>query len=114
MARTSDTPQNTMLRFTEAVNRHDIDALTGLLAANCVVAAFGGGTEIVGAPALRAQYQTLFDERPKARLSVSGRMTQGDVVVQHETIGRGLAVLERRIALYTIVHEKIVRVDLIR
>jgi hypothetical protein len=103
-----------MLKFTEAVNRHDLDAITAAFAVNCVVAAFNGGAEIVGAPAIRAEYEMLFEERPKARMAISGRMAQGDIVVQNETISRGMQVLARRIALYTIVHEKIVRVDLIR
>ncbi|MDX2234941.1 MAG: nuclear transport factor 2 family protein [Hyphomonadaceae bacterium] len=114
MRRLPDTPLVTVQKFAEAVNRHDLDALTVLVAANCVVAAFNGGTETVGAPAMQAQFAALFEERPKARLGVSGRMSQGDVVAQHETISRGLSVIERRIALYTVLHEKIVRVDVIR
>ena len=114
MRRVADPPQVTIQRLTDAINKQDIDAIGGILAANCVVAALHGGTESVGAPALRAQYEALFEARPKARVSVMGRMALGDTVVQHETIVRGLAVTEKRIVIYTVAHEKVTRLDLIR
>lgn len=114
MRRVPDPPQVTIQRLTEALNKQDLDTITEILAANCVVAAFNGGTELVGAPALRAQYEALFEERPKARMSVMGRMALGDTVVQHEAISRGLGAAEKRIAIYTVQHEKVTRLDLIR
>jgi hypothetical protein len=112
--RIPDPPTVTVQKFAEAVNRQDLDALTALVAANCVVASFKGGTELVGAPALRAQFELLFAEKPRARLAVAGRLVQGDIVAQQETLSRSLQVLEKRIALYTVAHEKILRVDLVR
>lgn len=112
--RIPDPPPIIVQRLTDAVNKQDLDTILGLLAANVVVAAFNGGTETVGAPALKAIYENLFGEQPKARLSVTGRLTQGDQVAQQEVLSRGLAVVERRIAIYTVLHEKVTRVDLIR
>jgi hypothetical protein len=114
MRRVPDPPQVIVQRLTDAINKQDLETISGILAANCVVAAQHGGTESVGAPALRAQFEALFEARPKARVSVMGRMALGDTVVQHETISRGLAVAEKRIAIYTVVHEKVTRLDLIR
>ena len=114
MRKPPEPPQVTIQRLTEAINKQDLEAISALLAVNCVVAGFGGGTESVGAPALRGQYEALFEARPKARVSVMGRMALRDIVVQHETLSRGLSVAERRIAIYTVVHEKVTRLDLIR
>lgn len=114
MARLPDTPAVTVQKLNEAFNRQDLEAMGALVAANVVVVGFNGATESVGLPALRAAYESMFEDRPKPRLSVTGRLQQGDVVAQQETIGRGLTVLERRIALYTVIHEKVVRIDLIR
>jgi hypothetical protein len=41
-------------------------------------------------------------------------MVQGNIVAQHESLGRGLGVGERRIALYTVAGEKVTRVEFIR
>ena len=114
MRRPSEPPQVTVQRLSDAFNKQDLEAIAGMIAPNCVVAALKGGTETVGAPALRAAYEQMFEDRPKARLAVMGRMALGETVVQHETISRGLAVLEKRIAIYTVLHEKIARLDLIR
>jgi hypothetical protein len=114
MRRVPDPPQVIVQRLTDAINKQDLEGVTALLAANCVVAVQNGGTESVGAPALRSQYEALFEERPKARVSVLGRMALGETVIQHESIGRGLGAAEKRIVIYTVVHEKVTRLDLIR
>lgn len=114
MRRPEDTPTIVVQKLAEAFNRQDLEALGALYAANCVVAGFNGPTELVGFPALRAQHEILLEERPRPRLSVTGRMAQGDVVAQHETISRGLTVIDRRIAIYTMAHGKVARVDLVR
>jgi hypothetical protein len=112
--RPEDPPPVIVQRFVDAFNKHDGEGLHATLAANVVVAAFNGGTESVGAPALRAACERLFEEKPLPRLAVTGRVAHGDCVVQHETVTRGLAVLEKRIAIYTVLHEQVTRVDLIR
>lgn len=109
-----DPPQVIVQRLTDAFNKQDLDAVSALIAANCVVAAFGGGTEQVGAPAICAQYADAFEERPKIRINLMGRMVQGDIVVQHEALSRGLAQSDRRIAVYTVAGEKVTRVEFIR
>ncbi len=114
MRRIPDPPQVIIQRLTDAINKQDMETIGGLLAANCVVAMLHGGTESVGAPALRARYEALFGERPKPRVSVMGRMALGETVVQHEAISRGLGAAEKRIVIYTVVHEKVTRLDLIR
>ncbi len=114
MRRVPDPPQVIVQRLTDAVNKQDLETVTSILAANCVVATLHGGTESVGAPALRAQYEALFEERPKARVSVMGRMALGETVIQHEAISRGLGAAEKRIVIYTVLHEKVTRLDLIR
>ena len=112
--RPAEPPQITVQRLSEAFNKQDMETIASLIAPNCVVAALKGGTETVGAPSLAAEYAAMFEDRPKARLAVMGRMALGETVVQHETISRGLAVLEKRIAIYTVLHEKVARLDLIR
>jgi hypothetical protein len=112
--RIPDPPPVIVQRLTEAFNKQDLETIFGLLAVNVVVAAFNGGTESVGAPALRNVYEALFEGQPKPRLSVTGRLAQGDIVAQQEVLSRGLTTLERRVALYTVQHEKVTRVDLVR
>lgn len=108
-----DTPQVIVQRLTDALNRQNIDAVTDLLAGNCVIAAYGGTTETVGAPAIRNIVLDLFEARPKARVNVLGRMALGPQVVQHETISRGVES-ERRIAIYTVQGDRVARIELIR
>jgi hypothetical protein len=112
--RIPDPPPIIIQRLTEAFNKQDLDTILGVLAVNVVVAVFNGGTETVGAPTLKAIYEEMFAEQPKPRLSVTGRLSQGDQVAQQEVLTRGLTVVERRIAIYTVLHEKVTRVDLIR
>ncbi|KAF0187257.1 MAG: hypothetical protein FD124_3322 [Alphaproteobacteria bacterium] len=114
MRRIPDPPQVIVQKLTAAFNKHDLDAVSVLIAANCVVAAHGGETEQVGAPAICAQYHAAFEERPRLRIGVMGRMVQGNIVVQHESLSRGLGVGERRIAVYTVNGEKVTRVEFIR
>lgn len=114
MRRVPDPPHVIVQRLTDAFNKQDIDAVSDCLAANCVVANHGGETVQVGAPAIAAAYVEAFEERPKVRLSVTGRMSQGDKVVQHEAVSRGLTAEDRRIALYTVVGDKVTRVEFIR
>lgn len=109
-----DPPPVVVQRLNEAFNKQDIEAVGAVLAVNCVIAAFNGGTEMVGAPAIRSRYLEMFEASPRPRLSVTGRLAQGDIVAQQETIAAGLTVLERRIAIYTVLHERVTRVDLIR
>jgi len=109
-----DPPPVVVQRFVEAFNKHDGEGLHAVLAANVIVAVFNGGTESVGAPALRAACESLFAEKPLPRLAVTGRLAHGDAVIQHETITRGLQMIEKRIAIYTVLHEQVSRVDLIR
>jgi hypothetical protein len=114
MRRITDPPQVTVQKLTDAFNKQDIDAVSVLVAANCVVAAHHGETEQVGAPAICAQYLAAFEERPKLRIGVLERMVQGNIVVQHESLSRGFGAAERRIALYTVAGEKVTRVEFIR
>lgn len=114
MRRIPDPPQVIVQKLTDAFNKQDLDAVSLLIAANCVVAAHGGETEQVGAPAICAQYHDAFEERPKVRIGVMGRMVQGNIVVQHESVSRGLGVGDRRIAVYTVNGEKVTRVEFIR
>lgn len=114
MRRIQDPPQVTVQKLTDAFNKQDLDAVSLLIAANCVVASHGGETEQVGAPAICAQYHDAFVERPKVRIGVLGRMVQGNIVVQHESVSRGLGVGGRRIAVYTVNGEKVTRVEFIR
>ena len=55
MRRIPDPPQVIVQKLTAAFNKHDLDAVSVLIAANCVVAAHGGETEQVGAPAICAR-----------------------------------------------------------
>jgi hypothetical protein len=109
-----DPPPVIVQRFVDAFNKHDGEGVHAVLAANCVVAVFNGGTQSVGAPALRAACERLFEERPLPRMAITGRLAHGDCVVQQETVTRGLQVIEKRIAIYTVLHEQVTRVDLIR
>ena len=74
MRRVPDPPHVIVQRLTDAFNKQDLDAVSLCVAANCVVANHGGETVQVGAPAICAQYAAAFDERPKVRISVMGRM----------------------------------------
>lgn len=114
MRRIPDPPQVIVQRLTDAFNKQDLDAVSLCLAANCVVANHGGETMQVGAPAICADYAAAFEERPKVRIGVMGRMVQGDKVVQHEALNRGLTGGDRRIAIYTVAGEKVTRVELMR
>lgn len=114
MRRPLEPPHVIVQKLTDAFNKQDLDLVSECLAANCVVAEHEGGTVQVGAPAIAAQYAAAFEERPKIRISVLGRMYQGDKVVQHESVGRGMAAEDRRLALYTVVNQKVTRVEFIR
>ena len=113
MAKDPDTPQIIVQQLIEALNRQDIDAVMRALAGNCVIAAYGGATETVGAPAVRNIVLDLFEERPKARVNVMGRMALGAFVIQHESVARALET-ERRIAIYTVHNDKVSRIEFIR
>lgn len=114
MRRVPDPPHVVVQRLTDAFNKQDLETVSQCLAANCVVANHGGETEQVGAPAICAQYAAAFEERPKIRIGLLGRMVQGDKVVQHESITRGLTSADRRIAIYTVAGDKVTRVELLR
>jgi len=114
MRRVPDPPHVVVQRLTDAFNKQDLDAVSLCLAANCVVGNHGGETVQVGAPAICAQYAAAFEERPKARISLMGRMVQGHKVVQHEAVNRGLTSADRRIAIYTVAGEKVTRVEFLR
>ena len=114
MRRVPDPPHVIVQRLTDAFNKQDLDTVSDCLAANCVVAEHAGETVQVGAPAICAQYAAAFEERPKIRISVMGRMSQGDKVVQHEAVSRGMTSEDRRIALYTVAGDKVTRVEFIR
>lgn len=114
MRRVPDPPHVVVQKLTDAFNKQDLETVGACLAANCVVANHGGETVQVGAPAVAAKYAEAFEERPKVRLSVLGRMSQGDKVVQHESVNRGMTTEDRRIAVYTVANQKVTRVEFIR
>lgn len=105
----------TVMRFVEAINRQDEEAVAACLAFNCVVARYQGVSEHVGARAVVQAMAQHFGMRPKAQLAVSNRMVIGDTVAQLEVLSAGMQTLDRRMAIYTLTAVGLIaRIDWVR
>ena len=69
-------------RFADAWNRHDLDALMGMMTDDCVFDASAGpqinGQRSEGAPGVRAAYAAVFDTFPDARWAHARHFIAGD------------------------------------
>jgi hypothetical protein len=101
-------------RFTDALNKQDMDAAMACVSASVVTASYGGSTETVGMRALEAALEQHFAEKPKKKLSIQGRFLATDKVVQNESYGAGLGAGDKRVAIYWIAGELISRIDYMR
>jgi steroid delta-isomerase-like uncharacterized protein len=70
-----------MVRFAEAWNRHDLDALMAMMTDDCVFHASAGpdvdGQRSEGKPAVRAAYAAVFDAFPDAHWANARHLVSG-------------------------------------
>lgn len=68
----------------EAYNAGDADRLAGLYAENCVITDLNGNVTLEGRAAFRERFAKTFAEHPQNKAWSVGRITLGNVVVDHE------------------------------
>ncbi|MFD9793582.1 nuclear transport factor 2 family protein [Streptomyces sp. NPDC059070] len=103
------TPHQVVARQLAAYNSHDIEAFCATYAEDAVVHRRDGST-LNGRKALRDTYAELF-AKGRCRAVVTGRLTQGDWVVDHEE-AHGLSEEPVRVLVaYRVRHGRIDRVD---
>ncbi|GAA1993692.1 nuclear transport factor 2 family protein [Kitasatospora viridis] len=75
-------PESVVERQLAAYNSHDLDAFAATYAADVVINR-RSGSQLLGREALREAYAGMFAEG-RCRAEISGRLTEGDWVVDHE------------------------------
>jgi hypothetical protein len=96
-------------------NRGDLEGFLACYSDDVVVASLGGGIETTGIAALRERYGALLATHPDNRARVVNRMLLGNRVVDHEMVDRGGGGERFEvIAIYTIIGDKIARVDFLK
>lgn len=99
-AKPVETPAQVVERQLVAYNAHDADAFAATYAADAeVFKSSADGAVLRGREAIHASYAALFRARPTIVAEVSGRLTAGDFVTDHETI-RGTEM--RAIVVYQV------------
>jgi uncharacterized protein (TIGR02246 family) len=97
-----------------AYNAQDLDAFCACFADECVIADLNGAVTQSGIGAVRERYAALFALHPENTARVVSRVSVGDVVVDHEEVSRTPGQSFQAIAIYTVKHGRIARVDFVR
>ena len=102
-------------RQLDAYNAQDMDAFLAAYAPDCVISDFNGAVTQNGRDAIRMRYAAMFAEFPQNRARMVKRMALGEVVIDHEDVSRGPnGPRFEAIAIYTVKHGLIARVDFVR
>ena len=97
-----------------AYNAQDLEAFCACYAEDCVIADLNGATTQSGMGALRERYATMFAQFPQNRARIVNRIAVGDIVVDHEEVSRTPGQRFEAIAIYTVKHGRIARVDFVK
>lgn len=96
----------------DAYNAHDLDAFVAFYADDCVIAELNGKVTQAGSAAIRERYASLFSRFPQNKAVLRNRIIVGNTVVDHEDVQRAPdGERFEAIAIYTIVGDRIARVD---
>jgi hypothetical protein len=99
----------------DAYNAQDLDAHCECFAESVQVADFNGAVSVQGLPAYRARYAKLFAEFPENKAELVNRIVVGHVVIDHERVRRTPTAEPFEVAaIYTILGQKIQRVDFVK
>ena len=85
-----------------------------LFADDCVIGDLNGDITHRGSPAIRERYVQLFAQYPENYAKLVNRIAVGNVVIDHEDIGRSPNERFVAAAVYTIENGLIARVDFIK
>jgi imidazolonepropionase-like amidohydrolase len=96
-----------------AYNLRDLDAFLEPYHDEVQVHSYGGGLRYSGKEAMRSIYQELFDRSPSLHCEILERISIGNVVIDHERVRGASQEPFHVVALYTIEHGRIVRVEFV-
>jgi hypothetical protein len=98
-----------------AYNAQDLERFCSFYAEDLVVAELNGVVQLTGRAAFQEKYARMFRESPANRVELLGRITLGDVVIDHERVFRTPDAAPFEVAaIYTFKGQKIVRVDFVK
>jgi hypothetical protein len=109
------TPADIAQAQLDAYNAQDLDTFCAQFSEDVCVADLNGAVTIQGMAAYRAKYAQVFADFPANHAALLGRMSVGNVVMDHERVSRapGAEPFEV-IAIYTVTGGKIARVDFVK
>lgn len=99
----------------DAYNAQDLDAHVACFADDVVIADFNGAVSLTGRVAYKERYAKMFGDFPQNKVELVNRMVLGGTVMDHERVRRTPdSEPFDVIAIYSIVGDKIARVDFVR
>jgi len=108
------TPEKVAVSRIDAFNRRDLEGLAALYTSEAQIFDPPDRLRDSGREQIRQTYARRFSSSPSGRLSASGRMTEGNFVVERETESGGAGILQSVIVISEVRDGKIVRVWILR
>jgi hypothetical protein len=114
-AQSKTTPLETVQAQLDAYNKQDIDAFSQVFAPDVMVYQSLGDSLpwLKGRDAVYERYKTLFEKYPKNYSTLTGRVIQGNFVIDHEYV-TGRENPTRIVAIYEVMDGLIVRCWFVR
>lgn len=108
-------PVDVVQRQFEAYNAQDMDAFLATYAPDCQICDLNGAITQNGREEIRTRYAAMFAQFPENKARLIGRMSLGDVVIDHEDVTRSpTGPRLEAIAIYTVKNGQIARVDFVK